>query len=74
MMNMTPHEKIGYALMQLSIRIQKEKDSLAYTRESEDPWGLNRDSKSFLNVNLTLQRNKVGQEIFGTKGEFNLRK
>ncbi len=37
MMNMTPHEKIGYALMQLSIRIQKEKDSLAYTRESEDP-------------------------------------
>lgn len=58
MMNMTPAEKIGYTLLQISVQVQKEKDSLAYARESEDPWGLNGYSKSFLNVNLTLQRNK----------------
>ena len=45
MMNMTPVEKIEYSLLQ---------NSLAYARESEEPWWL----KSFLNVNLILQRNK----------------
>ena len=44
MMNMTPVEKIEYSLLQ---------NSLAYARESEEPWWL----KSFLNVNLILQRN-----------------
>ncbi len=48
MMNMTPHEKFGYSLLQ---------NSLAYARESEEPWWL----KSFLNVNLILQRNKMVQ-------------
>ena len=47
MMNMTPHEKIGYSLIQ---------NSLAYARESEEPWWL----KRFLNVNLILQRNIFG--------------
>jgi hypothetical protein len=37
MMNMTPHEKFGYSLIQQSIQIQKEKDSLTYARESEEP-------------------------------------
>ena len=46
MMNMTPVEKIEYSLLQ---------NSLAYARESEEPWWL----KSFLNVNLILQRNNA---------------
>ncbi len=46
MMNMTPHEKLGYSLLQ---------NSLAYARESEEPWWL----KRFLNVNLILQRNNL---------------
>ena len=45
MLNMTPHEKLGYSLL---------KNSLAYAREWEEPWWL----KRFLNVNLILQRNK----------------
>jgi hypothetical protein len=51
MMNMTPHEKFGYSLLQ---------NSLAYARESEEPWWL----KSFLNVNLILQRNNASFYIY----------
>jgi hypothetical protein len=50
MMNMTPHEKFGYSLLQ---------NSLAYARESEEPWWL----KSFLNVNLILQRNNTKKSL-----------
>ena len=62
MMNMTPAEKFGYALIQQSIQVQKEKDSLTYARESEELWGMNGLLKSFLNVNLTLRRNKEKEE------------
>lgn len=51
MMNMTPVEKIEYSLLQ---------NSLAYARESEEPWWL----KSFLNVNLILQRNIQNKQVY----------